>query len=407
MYDAIIVGARCGGSPLAMLLARKGYRVLLVDRAAFPSDTLSTHVVKIPGAARLKRWGVLDAVADSNCPAIRRIRFDAGPFALVGSAPSLDGVDADYAPRRRILDTLLLDAAAAAGAEVRQDFTVEDLVFDGDRVAGIRGRTRVRPPITEHASVVVGADGLRSLVARVVDAPAYREHAARTCAYYSYWSDVPVEGAEICPREGRCTIAFPTNDGLTGLLVEWPHAQFHEFRSDIEGNFLKTVDLVPGLADRVRAGRRVERFYGSSDLPHQLRHPYGRGWALIGDAGSHRDPITGEGISNAFRDADLLAEALDAGFSGRMTLDEALAGFHRERDEAMIPMYDLTAQLATLSMPPPMQQLVGALQGNQAEINRFLGAIVGTVRVQDFFAPESVGRILAAAGMAPPDPPAR
>ena len=171
-YDAIVVGARCGGAPTAMLLARKGYRVLLLDRAGFPSDTLSTHYIHQPGIARLARWGLLDRIVASNCPPVRQLLFDVGPFALAGTPPPADGVAEAYAPRRTVLDQILVDAAVAAGAELRPHFSVQELLTDGDRVTGVRGRAAGGVAVTERAHLVIGADGVRSLVARAVQAPA-------------------------------------------------------------------------------------------------------------------------------------------------------------------------------------------------------------------------------------------
>ncbi|HST04328.1 MAG TPA: FAD-dependent monooxygenase [Chloroflexia bacterium] len=180
MYDVIVIGARCAGSPTAMLLARRGYRVLLLDKAGFPSDTLSTHFVQQPGIARLKRWGLLDKVIASNCPPIHALRFDVGPFALTGASPAYDGVADAYAPRRRVLDNILVEAAAQAGAELREHFTVSELLMDGDRVTGIRGHAADGVAVTERARIVIGADGMRSLVARSVQAlPTMRSPASR------------------------------------------------------------------------------------------------------------------------------------------------------------------------------------------------------------------------------------
>jgi 2-polyprenyl-6-methoxyphenol hydroxylase-like FAD-dependent oxidoreductase len=398
MYDAIVIGARCAGAPTAMLLARKGYRVLLLDRGSFPSDTLSTHYIHQPGVARLARWGLLDRVAASNCPPVRDQILDLGPFVLVGSPPALDGVADGYAPRRTVLDNILVEAAVAAGAELRERFSVEELLTDGERVTGIRGHAAGGATVTEQARMVIGADGLHSFVARSVEAQVYNLTPALTCAYYTYWSDLPVEGAELYPRPERMLIAAPTNDGLTLTIAYWPLAEFHAVRADIEGHFLAALDLAPDLAERARAGKRVERFRGTADLPNFFRQAHGEGWALVGDAGYHKDPILAQGITDAFRDAELLTDALDAGFSGHQPLEAALAAYQRQRDEAAAPGFATTLQFASLQPPPPeMQQLFGALRHNQDQLNRFMGTFVGTVPPEEFYTPENLGRIMAAA----------
>jgi flavin-dependent dehydrogenase len=399
MYDAIVIGARCAGSPTAMLLARKGYRVLLLDRAGFPSDTLSTHYIHQPGVARLKRWGLLDRIVASNCPPVLRQMLDVGPFALVGLPPPADGVAEGYAPRRRVLDQILVEAAVAAGAELREHFSVKELVTDGERVVGIRGHAVGGAMVTEKARIVIGADGLRSLVARTVQAATYNVRLTLTCAYYTYWSEVPIQGAELYPRPERAIIAAPTNDGQTFTIVYWPNAAFHEVRSDIEGSFLNALDLASRLADRVRNGKRSEPFRGTAKLPNFYRKPYGSGWALVGDAGYHKDPITAQGISDAFRDAELLAEAIDEGLSGRHTLGDALADYERRRNEASLPLFEMTCQFATLQPPSPeQQQLFAALRHDQEQTDRFFGTVVGTVPIPEFFAPDNIGRIVGAAG---------
>jgi flavin-dependent dehydrogenase len=168
MYDAIIVGARCAGSTTAMLLARKGYRVLLLDKATFPSDTISTHIIHPIGLARLKRWGLLDQIISSNCPPISQVNIDLGPFDLQCSMQPVDGVAAAYAPRRYVLDKILVDAAVAAGAELREGFQVQDLLRENDQIVGVKGRSATGELIAEKARMVIGADSKHSLVARQV-----------------------------------------------------------------------------------------------------------------------------------------------------------------------------------------------------------------------------------------------
>jgi flavin-dependent dehydrogenase len=401
MYDAIVVGARCAGSPVAMQLARKGYTVLVVDRDAFPSDQImSTHYIHQRGTAKLQEWGLLDAVTVSNCPSLSSVTFDVGPFALKGNPTPVDGVSSAYCPRRYVIDNILVEAAVAAGAELRENFTVESLTMDDGRVTGLRGHTRGGTSVTEQARIVIGADGIHSLVAKQVEAPTYNEVPPLTCGYYAYFSGMPARyGARTFARDYRFVVSFPTNDGLTCVAVQWTKEEFHQFRSDIEGNFFATLEThMPEFGEQVRAGKRESRFVGYGELANFVHKPYGPGWALVGDAGYHQDPNTGQGITNAFRDADLLADAIDAGFSGSKPIEEALSGYEQQRNEAGMPYYDFTMKLASLQPPPEeMQHLFGALRGNQADTDRFMGLIAQTTPVQEFFAEENIGRIMGMA----------
>src|SRR3954447_11628990 len=293
-HDAIVLGARCAGAPTALLLARAGHRVLLVDRATFPSDTLSTHAIHAPGVAALRRWGVLDAVTATGCPPMSTYSFDFGPFCLAGTPRPIDGDSAGYAPRRYLLDTILVEAAAAAGAEVRESFSVQGLVEEDGVVVGVRGHGADGGEVVERARVVVGADGRNSHVAQAVAAERYLDRPRLQYAYYTYWRDLPVDGFGTYIRPGRGWAAFPTNDGLTLLVLGWPYAEAAAYKADVEGNYLATLDLAPEFADRVRAATRVAPFVGGA-VPNFFRKPYGPGWALVGDAGYTKDPITAQG----------------------------------------------------------------------------------------------------------------
>lgn len=398
MYDAIVVGARCAGSPLAMLLARKGYKVLLLDKSSFPSDTVSTHHIHQPGVRRLQRWGLLDKVKASNCPATRKLRFDVGPFALVGAPPPAGEIAEAYAPRRRVLDQILVDAAVEAGAELREKFTVEELTFDGATVTGICGHDEKGRTFTESTRMVIGADGARSLVADKVAAPVSLDKGMLSCNYYSYWSGVPLEGAELYPRAGRMFVVDKTNDDLTIVVVVWPKDEFQRVRSNIEPEFMGEIrEHAPVLLERIEAGRREERFAGAGFLPNFLRKPYGSGWALVGDAGYHKDPLTAQGITNSFSHAEMLAEALDKGFSGSQDMALALAEYETKRDEEVMPMFEHTCQLAKLEQPPAERlQLFNALRGREEDIGRMLGTITGTFPIHEFFSAENIGRIVGA-----------
>ena len=399
MYDVIVVGARCAGSPTAMLLARKGYKVLLVDRTTFPSDTISTHILWPHGAEILGRWGLLNRLAATRLPPIcRRMSFDVGPFALRGAVPDANDGMGGFCPRRTVLDALLVNAAAECGAELREAFTVDTLLFDDDTVVGIRGHGQGGTPVEERARIVIGADGVHSFVANAVRAREYDSRAVATCAYYSYFSDVPQDDIELYVRE-RCAFGgAPTNDGLHLVMVNWPARTFPAVRSDVEGHVWRALEMSPEFAARVRQGRREEKWHGTAGVPNYFRTPYGEGWALVGDAGYSKDPITAQGISDSFIDAEMLAGALDAGLSGRGGLAGSLAGYEAARNERVRPMYEFTNQLAALEPPPPhMQELFAALRGNQDATNAFLSAITGAIPLSDFMSEENIGRILSAA----------
>ena len=392
-YDAIVVGARVAGSPTAMLLARKGYDVSLVDRASFPSDTISTHLIHPPGITALQRWGLLDKVVASGCPGIDTYAFDFGPFTLSG-APDPDGTVA-YGPRRTVLDKVLLDAAVEAGVEVREGFSVESTVHEHDHVIGVRGHGKGSTTVNEHARVVIGADGRHSLVAQAVNPFQYHEKPPLLAAYYAYWSDLPMQGRfETYIRPNRGMAAFPTNDDLTVVIAGWPYAEFQANKKDIEGNLFKAYDLAPAFAERLRAAARETRFVGTA-VPNFFRKPYGPGWALVGDAGYNKDFITAQGIHDAFRDAELCVTAVDEAFGGTRSFDAAMADYQSRRDAQVLPMYEFTTELATLEPPPPdLQQLLAAIAGNQDAMDGFAQVNGGVTSPAEFFSPANVARMM-------------
>jgi 2-polyprenyl-6-methoxyphenol hydroxylase-like FAD-dependent oxidoreductase len=397
MYDAIIVGARCAGAPTAMLLARRGYRVLLVDKATFPSDTISTHIIWPHGAEILDGWGLLEPLAATGCPPVaRRILFDVGPFALRGGPVDTNAGRGGYCPRRTVLDTLLVDAAVAAGAELREAFTVEQLLRDGDRVIGIRGHSRSGGSVDERARITVGADGMHSLVARAVEAPEYDAKPALTTNYYSYYSGFEAEDLEMYVRDHQAVGCFPTHDGLTLIAVLWPASRFQDVRGDVDRHVREVLVSTPTVAERLRTATRAEKWSGTAGVRNYFRRPFGPGWALAGDAASNKDPITAQGISDAFIDAEGLVAALDAGWSGRRDLDAALAAHQEKRDRRMKPLYEFTCQLALLEPPPPpMQRLFLALRDNQEATNEYFSAITGSSSLPAFMSPANLERIVA------------
>ena len=396
-FDAIVVGARVAGSPTAMLLARKGYRVLLVDRATFPSDTMSTHLIHTPGMAALQRWGLADRVIATGCPPVPRYRMDFGPFALVGEPRGLPGAPLAYAPRRIVLDQILVEAVAQAGAEIREGFSVESLIVEGGVVRGMRGHKHDGATVEERARVVIGADGVNSIVARAVGARKYGEFPAAEALYYSYWSGIPTDEFELYGREDRGFAALPTNDDLTVVLVAWPIEQFESNKRDLESAYIASLEAEASFADRTRQGKRESRIVGTH-MDNFHRQSHGPGWALVGDAGYHKDAVTAQGISDAFRDAEAMADALDKVFSERQTFDEALASYQQTRDAATMPMFELTYQFASFEPPPEEEQeLFAALAGNQVAMDDFMSVLAGTMAVQEFFDPANIERYMAGA----------
>jgi 2-polyprenyl-6-methoxyphenol hydroxylase-like FAD-dependent oxidoreductase len=348
-------------------------------------------VVQPLAVAALRRWELLNRLTATGCPPIQTYTYDFGPFTLSGTPGTKESPIA-YCPRRTVLDKLLVDAAAEAGAEIREGFTVEEVLIEDGRVVGIQGRSLGGAAIREAGRVVIGADGRYSRVAEAVRPEQYNEKPPLLAAYYTYWSNLPVDDRfETYIRPYRGFAAAPTHDGLTMTVGGWPYAEFETNKRDVEGNFLKLFDLAPAFADRLRGARREAPFAGAA-VQNFFRKPYGPGWALVGDAGYNRDPITAQGINDAFRDAERCATALDETFRGSRPFDEAMGDYQRSRDEHVLGTYEFTCQLATLEPPPPpMQQMFGAIHGNQPAMDAFAQMNAGTI------SPAQFGAIVAAA----------
>jgi monooxygenase len=405
MYDAIIVGSRVAGAASALLLARRGLKVLCVDRASFPSDTISTHMISVAGCAQLRRWGLLDKVAATGCPSVTNIDLDVdfpryGHFVLSGFPEKVDdGFAAIYAPKRTILDKLLVDEARASGAEVRENFVVQELLRENGVVVGIRGVTGGRTVI-ERARIVVGADGINSLVAKSVQAPEYHTVPPLAFGYYCYWADVPLNGLEFYTRPGGTVIAFPTHDEHSAIFVERPSAEFANFKKDILGSYTRSIEtFAPGLAERFRGGSQRHRLVGAGNRRNFFRKPGGAGWALVGDAGAHKDPITAQGITDAFRDAQLLADAIYAWQSGAQQQQEAMDEYERARNKALLPLYGFIVDHAAMEpFDDVFQDVLAALRGDRRALNEFFGVIQNTVSWESFFTPQNLSRLLAGGG---------
>ena len=376
-----------------MLLARLGYHVLVIDKAVFPSDVMSTHYIHLTGVAQLKRWGLLDKVLETNCPPIEGFRLDIGPIAAEGQPAAYHGIAFGLCPRRILLDQILVEAAVEAGAELRERCFSFAPTFEDGKVTGMRGRASSGIEIVEKARIVIGADGQHSGVARAVGAREYHSVEARTCVYYGYFRNVPITRAELYRRMGHEILAFPTNDGQACIAVYRPHAAFAEFRADVESVFLGDLrEFAPHLAERVSDSMRNGPFIGTADTRNFFRKSHGPGWAMVGDAGYQKDPITGYGISDAFRDAELLAAAIDAGFSGRTTIDEALALYEQTRDRIAGPMYEGTIQGTLLPSPQPMVAVLEEVNRDPQLRTRFFSSFAGTASADDLLVPRFLQR---------------
>lgn len=352
-YDVVVAGARCAGASTAMLLARKGLRVLVADPLPRGRDTLSTHALMRGAVVQLHRWGLLDPLRALGTPAVAVTTFDYCDETVTVRIKPADGIDALYAPRRTVLDPLLSDAAERAGAEVVRGLAVVDLERDRDgRVRGAVLEGPDRRPRRVSAELVVGADGLRSRIARLTSAPV--EHTARhaTASIYGYWRGLDADELRWYFRPGAGIGTIPTNDDGTCVFVSVPPDVLSAERSKpgerardaVSSLFERTVRRVdPALADRLVALPRSGSLRAFAGVPGFLRRSAGRGWALVGDAGYFKDPITAHGITDAFRDAELLARAAADG------TDTALRRYQEERDTAARGLLDVTDRIASLT----------------------------------------------------------
>jgi flavin-dependent dehydrogenase len=347
-YDAIVVGSRVAGASTAMLMARRGMRVLMLDRRQPGTDTLSTHAQMRGATLQLQRWGLLDRVKRTDAPPIRRTTFHYGDATEVVDLKPSAGVEALFAPRRTVLDTILVDAAREAGVDVRFGVTVQDLLTRNGRVIGVIARSQTGQPMRVVAPITIGADGVRSVVARRAGATVEHSGANASAVIYGYWSGPIADGYEWFYRPGSSAGLIPTNHGETCAWVSVPSARFmRELRGDLEGSFHRVLtETTPEGAARLRSlGRRERRFAGFAGIPGFLRRPYGPGWALVGDSSHFKDPLSAHGITDALRDAEFLADAV-ANVAGGSPEVPTLAAYAGRRDDLSLDLHTATDQLA-------------------------------------------------------------
>lgn len=345
-YDVVVIGARVAGASTAMLLARQGHRVLLLDRATMPRDTLSTHAILRSGVLQLTRWGVLDRILKAGTRAVRTITLGFGDDHTTLDVAHEFGIDALYAPRRILLDWQLIQAATDAGAAFADRTQMDDVLRDhGGRVKGVTvSHGGTMSAIT--APVVIGADGAHSRLADLVDAHTIARHEATNSVHYAYYTGIDTSGFLFQFTPGASAGLITTNDAVLAFAGRRKEGA-QPLGSDPDEGFCRLLGTAnEDLGNQVAAGERISRFHGTRGVPGIIRQPFGPGWALVGDAACTMDPIAAYGISNALRDAELCARAVDASLRDPATTAQAMANYRRMRDRLSWPMFRQAQSLA-------------------------------------------------------------
>lgn len=343
-YDVIVVGARVAGAATAMLLARSGLRTLVVDRSASGQDTLSTHALMRAGVLQLSRWGLLDEVVAAGTPAVHSTTFVYGADRVRIPIKPTPGVDALYAPRRTVLDPIIVRAAIAAGADVRHGTTVTSVLRRGGRVTGIRAVTADSRTVELRARLVIGADGIRSTIARLVEAPETRTGSYAGAATYGYWTDLETDGFQWVFKPDACSGVIPTNDGKACVFAAASPASIG--RGGVRVIEEVVSDGAPDIGERLRRATPPTGARTWAGHVGFMRRPQGDGWALVGDAAYFKDPISAHGISDALRDAELLARAVVSGWHDQASLQASLVEYEATRDRLSVPLFQIVDRIA-------------------------------------------------------------
>ncbi|HZD22143.1 MAG TPA: NAD(P)/FAD-dependent oxidoreductase, partial [Acidimicrobiia bacterium] len=346
-YDIVVVGARVAGAATAMLLARCGYRVLIVDRGDVGSDTVSTHTILRLGMLQLQRWGLGDRLAATDTPPIRKVQLGFGEKLVHIDLSEDFGVDALYAPRRTVLDPILVQAALEEGVHLWSQTRMVDLLWDDEAVTGIVVKTDGRTHEI-RARYVIGADGMWSRTADRARAKAYRSFPAANATYYAYYEGIETDSLYFQFTEGVTAGMIPTNDAQTCVYVGWPADRIDEYRNDSEKAFLRQATAGhPLIGEAITQGRRVSRFRGTPGIAGFLRQPFGPGWALVGDAGYTKDNISAHGISDALRDAELCARAIDQSLLDPNTERDHMCRYRGRRDRLSLSLLEQSSRLGS------------------------------------------------------------
>lgn len=400
-FDAIVVGARMGGSATAIGLAERGWRVLLLDAATFPSDTLSTHLLWSDALAAFDRLGVLDDVLAVDTPPMTRMRLTFGELSNAAPIPTRDSYPPLLSIRRVVLDDILVrHARRTPNIELWEGCTVNDLLWSGDMVTGVRGTRRdAGKQLEARARVVVGADGRHSTVARLAGAAEYDVVPPILATYYRYYRGVMPQAEPTLEAfrdaEGGFCYLFPCDAGVWTLALSFPQEEFAAVRRDYERQLDARIARKAGLAGRLQGAERISPTRGAGDLANFFRVPFGPGWTLVGDAGYHRDPITGRGIADALRSAELLAAALDRAFRGEAEYVKALTAYQAERDALVKPLYDFTCDRPPAGVAAATwSAYLGRILDDAAFFRRYIGFMATVTPPAAFYSAEAVARMM-------------
>jgi flavin-dependent dehydrogenase len=379
-YDAVIAGARVAGAATALLLARAGLRVLVVDPVERGRDTLSTHALMRGGVMQLSRWGLLDAVRDADTPRITRTTFHYEDESIAIPIEPDGDVDGLYAPRRTVLDTILIDAAVDAGADVHFGWALTDIRrtpnghTTGVVVQNVHGSQR-----EVLADVVIGADGVNSKVARILGASPTHRVPHATASIYGYWKDIDLDGYHWYFGQGAAAGVIPTNHGESCVFVSLPPSRLLADRDrGLETVLLDVArSISPDFFLRLMATGATPKLRGFAGSPSLLREAAGAGWALVGDAGYFKDPLTAHGITDALIAAELLARAIVDGCGGSRTLDDALIDYQTQRDSLARGLLDVTSRIASL------EWTIGEVKSFHRTLSREMKGEVEAIRSWD------------------------
>lgn len=369
-YDIVVVGARCAGASVAYLLAQSGLSVLLLDAAAFPSGTMSTLYLQPQGVALLREWGLLETVMDTGCPPLREIVYRAGETVLCGAVGGAEQFGC--APERADLDGTLVEAAISFGVEFRDRARVHELIEEQGRVRGVRYRiSGSRKMLDTRCSLVIGADGMRSTVARLVGAADLHRAAPASCVYYALHPAVDCT-LRLCEEDGVYATHIPTTKDQAVLAAYFPQHRFPEIRQDARRHYMAALASFPELRDHLRStGGAFHGFTGTGDQQNYLRQTSGPGWSLLGDAAHHKDSITALGMSDALSQAAALSEAVADSVHDPALLDEAIRTCWANRHEELMEHGTAALTMASLQLSPRRRALLSRIKATGLETEFF------------------------------------